>query len=126
MLSPFSIQGLLYPPIRCTLEITLGVVNWGPDVKKGFRGSKTMLSMDRQAVVPCSSHAELRLRAQRPPRPLLCLDIYDVFPLQYDGCSLCSELTLETYSSDKICYFLSKVGSVTTTHPPQLRVTKMS
>ena len=52
------------------MEITLGVVNWGPDVKKGFRGSKTMLSMDRQAVVPCSSHAELRLRAQRPPRPL--------------------------------------------------------
>ena len=60
MLSPFSIQGLLYPPIRCTLEITLGVVNWGPDVKKGFRGSKTMLSMDRQASTPASLPGHLR------------------------------------------------------------------
>lgn len=93
---------------------------WGPEVKKGFRGSKTMLSEDRQAVVPCSSHVKLRLWAQRPPRPLLCLDIYNVFLLQYDGYSLCSELILETYSSDKICHFLSKVGSVTPTHTPSL------
>lgn len=74
------------------------VLIWGPDVKNGFRGSESMLSADRQAVAPCSGRAGLRLQAQRPPRPLLGLDAYSVFLPQCDGCSLCSELTLETYS----------------------------
>ena len=35
--------------MRCTLEIKVFLI-WGPDIKKGFRGSGSMLSKDRQAA----------------------------------------------------------------------------
>ena len=75
-----------------------------------------MLSKDRQAARravasgPVSVGSEASMPASLPGH-------FYMFLLQYDSFSLCSELILETYSSDKICYFLTKGGSVTPTHP---------
>ena len=65
MLGPFSIQGLLYPPIRCTLEITLGVVNWGPDVKKGFRGSKIIIRELALKLGLLSTHSDFNVNLNK-------------------------------------------------------------